>query len=519
MSRASSLLLLLNITALAQSYIGSKACTVCHADIAKSYAQTAMAHASGPIADLHLPDGQVLAAQAQTTYSVTWQDGKPQLHYRKQQLEGSKALLYYIGSGTHGRGFIFEEQGQPFQSPIAYFGASRGWDIAPGYESETSIFIGRKVEPACLNCHSSGLKPASSGLFDEGAVSCERCHGPGEQHAKGVKAAIINPHKLAAEQRDSICAQCHLTGETRVVKPGRSETSFRPGDLLTDHIVPFVWATPNKQEFKVVGHFEGLWQSKCKRISGDKLSCLTCHDPHVQINDNEKTAYYRQKCLTCHQPTSCKAPAEARNLKSDSCTACHMQQRTSTDGQHTAFTDHSIRRFPADTTPADHSSELTAFWPARATPRDYALAEAGEAWLHPNAANFQKAHERLQAVSSAANTDGTLAAQLAYTDDLTGEPDKAESLYQQALKTDPNNLLALTNLGTHLARKGQIDQAVDLWRRALAINPGLSAPALNMARGQLMQGKTAEASETIRRLLSLNPDSEAALSLKRSAGL
>ena len=112
-----------------------------------------------------------------------------------------------------------------------------------------------------------------------------------------------------------------------------------------------------------------------------------------------------------------------------------------------------------------------------------------------------------------------MAAQLAYTDDLAGEPDKAESLYQQALKVDPNNLLALTNLGTHLARKGQIDQAIELWRRALAINPGLSAPALNLVRGQLMQGKTAEARETMSRLLSLNPDSEAALALKRSAGL
>jgi Flp pilus assembly protein TadD len=479
---------------------------------------TAMAQASGRAADLHLPDGEVFATNAKVTYSVTGQDGKPQLHFRKRMadgttLEGSKVLTYYIGSGTHGRGFIFEEQGQAFQTPVAYYGVGHGWDVAPGYEDESVIFLGRKVETACLSCHTSGSKPGE--LFEEGAVSCERCHGPGEQHAKSVRSAIVNPRKLDPERRDSICAQCHLTGETRVVKPGRSETTFRPGDLLGDHVVPFVWSSPDKAEFKVVGHFEGLWQSKCKRMSGDKLSCLTCHDPHIKVADNEKSAYYRQKCLGCHEQASCKLPIEARNAKGDSCIACHMQQRASTDGQHTAFTDHSIRRNAHQQQTVGHSRELVAFWTERATARDYALAYADEAWQHGDAASFKEAHEKLQGAAIGASGDAALAAQLAYTDDLAGEPDKAEALYQQALKVDPENLLALTNLGTHLARKGQIDEAVDLWRRALAINPGLPAPGLNLARGQLRQGRDAEALETVRRVLSLNPDSEAGLVLQR----
>ncbi len=281
-SVASSLLLAM-LMAGAQGYVGSSVCAGCHAEIARTYAQTAMANASGPITALHVPAGQVFAANAGVNYSVQGTS----LSYRKGTLEGSKTLRYYIGSGTHGRGFVFEEQGQLFQSPVAYFGAARGWDVAPGYEKETSVFLGRKVEPACLACHSSGQN------FAEGAVSCERCHGPGESHVQAIRTSgkvgvIVNPAKLAPEQRDSVCAQCHLTGETRVLKPGRSEATYRPGDLLADHIVPFVWANPDQAEFKVVGHFEGLWQSKCKRMSGDKLSCLTCHDPHVQVPAAEK---------------------------------------------------------------------------------------------------------------------------------------------------------------------------------------------------------------------------------------
>ena len=119
--RASLLLFVAILSAHAQGYIGSKACAVCHSEIAKSYALTAMAQASGRAADLHLPNGEVRSAKAQVTYSLSWQAGKPQLQFRKQlndgtTLEGSKVLSYYIGSGSHGRGFIFEEQGQAVSS-------------------------------------------------------------------------------------------------------------------------------------------------------------------------------------------------------------------------------------------------------------------------------------------------------------------------------------------------------------------------------------------------------------------
>ena len=495
-----------------QGYVGSQACARCHAAIAAKYSQTAMAQASGRASDLHLPDGEVFAAKAATTYSASWQGPNPQIKFHKRLIdgtivEGSKKLTYYIGSGTHGRGFIFEEQGQPFQSPIAYYGAARGWDLAPGYQDETSIFLGRKVEMACLSCHASNPSPSplerrigAGSVSDlpwsfEGAVSCERCHGPGERHIASVQSGqphaslnIVNPLKLAPQRRDSICAQCHLTGETRVVKPGRSETSFRPGDLLGQHIVPFVWASPDKAELKVVGHFEGLWQSKCKRVSGDKLSCLTCHDPHTTVPDSEKVVYYRQKCLTCHSPSSCKLSPEARSLKNNSCIACHMPTRESTDGQHTAFTDHSIRRSSDSSPQTGHSPELVAFWPADATERDESLAYADQSWQHPTPANIKKAHDKLLTAWSHSPGDPTVAAQLAYTWDLIGDHDTAESLYRQALQADPENLIALTNLGTHLAQKGQIAQAGDLWRKALSIDPGLAVPGLNLARGEVDGG-------------------------------
>ena len=111
--------------------------------------------------------------------------------------------------------------------------------------------------------------------------------------------------------------------------------------------------------------------------------------------------------------------------------------------------------------------------------------------------------------------DPSVASPLAFTDDLAGEAEKAEALYRQALAADQNDLLALTNLGIHLARKGDFTRAAELWKRALAINPGLEAPGLNLARVQWKLGQRAEAKQTILDVLSLNPDSEQARSLLR----
>ena len=515
-----------------EGFIGSKACATCHGEIAKNYATTAMAQASGRVSELRLPSGKVFAAKAGVTYSISWKTDTPQLRFRKLMpdgsvIEGAKNLSYYVGSGAHARAFIFEEQGQPFQAPIGYYGEARGWDLAPGYEKKSSVSLGRKVETACLTCHASGLKLRPSELFQEGAVSCERCHGPGGRHVIAVQSGratsspdIINPLHLEPESRDSICAQCHLIGETRVVKAGRSEHTFRAGDRLGEHVVPFVWSSPEQTEFKVIGHFEGLWQSKCKRLSGARLSCLTCHDPHTKVPVNEKSAYYRQRCLGCHQQSSCKATVTAKNRKGDSCIGCHMGIRPSTDGQHTAFTDHAIHRSAERRDLTTPSTELIAFWPATATARDYALAYAQEAWLRGDAATARRAHEKLQAVWSLAPNDGAVAAELGYTNDVGGDAGKAQALYEQALKADSENLLALTNLATHLAQAGRVNEAVGLWKKALAINPGSQVPGLNLAMVEEAEGQRGAALETVRQVLSLNPDSERALYLLRKfAGL
>ena len=91
---------------------------------------------------------------------------------------------------------------------------------------------------------------------------------------------MVNPAKLAAERRDSVCAQCHLSGEVRVMRPGAAWDSYRAGDRLADSMTVFVRAGVSPG-MRVTSHFEKLAQSACKRASGDRLWCGSCHDPHA----------------------------------------------------------------------------------------------------------------------------------------------------------------------------------------------------------------------------------------------
>ena len=159
------------------------------------------------------------------------------------------------------------------------------WDLSPGYAGKNNIELAKPIEEPCLYCHASRAQPVAktqNGYLDppflEGGVGCERCHGSGQKHVK-THRDIVNPAKLDAARRDSICQQCHLTGAARVPRPGRGVGTFRPGDLLSDHLTVFVKEQASGER-AATDHSEQLARSKCKLASGDRMWCGTCHDPH-----------------------------------------------------------------------------------------------------------------------------------------------------------------------------------------------------------------------------------------------
>jgi len=459
---------------------GNAVCAKCHGDIARHYARTAMAQTSGRTGQ---PGSTEKFAHPNVAPGFVLQSGS-----------ASRKLEWFLGSGHIGRSYLFRKGGQLFQAPYSYYSEPQHWDVSPGYESKSYPEWTRAVEPGCLQCHASRLQPLSAPQpFLEAGVSCERCHGPGERHAANPSARnIVQPAKLPAEQRDSVCAQCHLTGVARVAKAGRERGSFVPGEKLSGHLAIFVQTGAG---LSATSHFEKLAASSCKQGSGDKLWCGTCHSPHADASAES----YNKKCQSCHAAGNCKANAGG------ACITCHMpKQATGRTIQHLAFTDHSIPRKRSGPEPERQSVAIKEYWPGTASPRDTALAYAVAAAAEPD---FQaEAYARLQKAAAALPTDVPILAQLAQFHERAGEDAKAEAVYRQILTLDPGHAVAAMNLGTARIKQGQPKEAMALWLQALTRNPALIGARLNLAVAQYQSGDAASARKSLLAVLDYEPE-------------
>ncbi len=504
-------------------------CASCHREIYESYSQTPMAQSSGRTgagslhesfagaAFDHAPTGfQYRVVRNRDSYSVEF--GKAD-----GTLRGSKPLPYYVGSGATARSYLLEAEGYLFEAPVAYYANGQKWRLAPAYETYAYPYLTRPIMPGCLTCHASFLTAVPGAQnryaappFGEGGVACERCHGPAEAHVRKMRtggstpgAAILNPAKLAPELRDSVCSQCHLSGEVRVMRPGRDWQSFQPGQRLSDSMTIFVRANASPG-MKVTSHVEQLAQSVCKRASGDRLWCGSCHDPHAVPKPAARAAFFRQKCLTCHDTSACKETKTARTARQDDCTSCHMPKSPVTDAQHVVYTDHSIPRRPRTlrepaAPAAGRATDLAVFAGAHAEPRDTALAYGILASRTQTVADRARALTALEQAAIDAPDDVDVIVYLAELYRNGGQEEKAIPLYRRALSLDPSQVTAMVGLGGILMERAQYAEAIRLWQDALSRNAGLELVRINMALAQWRSGDLPAAERTLTKAVELNP--------------
>lgn len=278
-----------------------------------------------------LPQGEYRHAPSKTLYRM---EGN-QVRIETPLEKASQKLDYFIGSGVHGRSYLFLRNRKLFQAPVTHY-AGRGWQMSPGYEADDRSDWTRPIDRNCLWCHASGTKPIYGRTneyampFTEGGISCERCHGDVQAHLKSPAQLPVNPVKLSPQARNDVCRQCHLLGMTRADKPGHTFFEFKAGMQL-DSLVHYAVAEQTEDSaLKVTGHFERLAKSKCQMASGDKLWCGTCHNPHPA-----KVVDANASCRSCHELKSCG--------KGPDCQACHMRKMPSPEANHSVFTDHWIR--------------------------------------------------------------------------------------------------------------------------------------------------------------------------------
>ncbi|MFG0331747.1 MAG: multiheme c-type cytochrome, partial [Maioricimonas sp. JB049] len=221
----------------------------------------------------------------------------------------------------------------------------------------------------CLGCHSTGgeprVNPHDKSMFSVGelGVSCEACHGPGEEHVRLARRSeqdvrtdphIVNPRNCSAEVSAQICGQCHVIAERHdegeflahgdPYRPGgegfeavRKVIRYSEDILVSDEnhgqsLKSRFW--PDGTVRTGGREYNGLIRSACY-TEGEghrQMSCLSCHSMHDYNSPSKliaKGMETDQACTQCHtDPQYTERLAEHTHHAVDSmgsrCVNCHM---------------------------------------------------------------------------------------------------------------------------------------------------------------------------------------------------
>lgn len=362
-------------------FVGSQTCKECHLDRWETYRETSHSRSLRAVSQdpdqpvMRTGDAVITHAASKRTYDVHVSDGvvhhREYLHFIPDDQTPAATdvrmkladlpVQWIMGSGTFAEAYLLrDDDGHLLQSPVTYYSHVDEFGMAPGYDRDDHNGLTRIIDQQCMFCHAgllADVDPDKVGATNfprvaELAIGCERCHGPGADHAslfqsiapeteRGTIAdsKIVNPNKLDRVALDAICAQCHLQGTLVVSAPGKTVWDFRPGEDFAKTRVSYEIDGYRKKTF--VGHFDQMWQSKCYTQS-ETLACISCHDPHHEGVQSELDVFYREKCFTCHDDQSCGVTLPTRmEKKNNDCIACHMPVIDS-EVAHAATTNHRI---------------------------------------------------------------------------------------------------------------------------------------------------------------------------------
>jgi predicted CXXCH cytochrome family protein len=311
-------------------YVGSAACRTCHLQIYTRWQKTPMAnvvrdpkeHPDAIIPDLSKPD--------------------PLLTFKKDEI----AFVY----GSIWKQRYFKKVGGDYYVLPAQWDIThqvwRPYFVRNGTDWWAALYppdnMKRPTGPLCDGCHSVNYDIATKSVT-EWNVGCERCHGPGGEHArKPTHANILNPARLDYVAANDICIQCHSQGRPkRNPIEGRYfdwPVGFHAGLNLED----FWTLEEHKLGATSFTHFADGTAHKNRMQGNDYVQsvmyrrgvkCFSCHDVHGTENQAQLLKPPKFVCFECHGPNSPNGPhtgtiEEHTHHKPDSpgseCVACHM---------------------------------------------------------------------------------------------------------------------------------------------------------------------------------------------------
>ena len=271
---------------------------------------------------------------------LTFQDG-PYSYRIERQSDASKytvsdgkqtitvPLGWAFGLGRAGQTYVFEKDGNLYESRVSYYRALNGLDLTMGATNLKPANLleaaGRPITHAegvrCFGCHATDALAGSQLMLNKltPGIQCERCHGSAENHLQGIKqgktqlAQMKDLRGMSSEDTSNFCGQCHRTWADIAGSGtlGIANIRFQPYRLTN---------------------------SKCYDSDDPRIRCTACHDPHNEVK-TDATAY-DARCQACH--SGGKPAARSCKVATSNCVSCHMP-KLELPGSHHKFTDHDIR--------------------------------------------------------------------------------------------------------------------------------------------------------------------------------
>jgi len=458
----------------------------------------------------------------------------------KDVFRDTQRVEWLVGAGANGIGALVRRGNRVLEAPLSYYATTRAWGISPGYE-ESDRGFSRPIDAACIICHSGRPNPVSGNAgefrippFDELAIGCENCHGPGAAHVNAMRkqpeasafpatdSTIVNPGKLNPWLADNICMSCHQTGDARVLQPRKTFRDFRPGQPL-DETLAILMAPPTRESpprSDLVQQYFSMKLSKCYRGSAGKLSCITCHNPHVQPSRDQAPTYYRSKCFICHTESSCTLPLATRQQSTppDDCAGCHMAKRNLIGISHASLANHRIIATPDEPFPNATYEMTTASLPdlvhidaIPGQPDNVAPLTLLQAYgnLSVDHREYLQRYFELgkQLESSEPNNTNVLEALAAQAfQSRTAEGDAAGITYlDRAIAQGSTTAWDFETLGSHLLRARKLEQAAECLREGIQRVPYDPKLYTLLAEGYAAMNRSAAATATLNEALRLFP--------------
>lgn len=310
-------------------YVGSEACAKCHQQIYERWKKTPMANV---VRDPHNQPDAIIPDLATNNVAK----------FTKEQV----AFVY----GSLWKQRYFAKSGDDyFPLPVQWDVGNRVWRpyvVPKGADWWAAIYPPdnkqRPTSALCDGCHSVDYDIHTKRVA-EWNVGCERCHGPGSEHATHpTRGNIINPAQMDSAASNDTCIQCHSQGQP-LTNPIEGKyydwpVGYRVGFKLQDY-----W----KLEDCTLGQTTFLYFPDCtahkNRMQGNDfaqsvmyrhgVTCSSCHDVHGTPNYAELRKPADQICLDCHGPSTPNGPHTASieehthhkpGSQGGQCVACHM---------------------------------------------------------------------------------------------------------------------------------------------------------------------------------------------------